>query len=65
MKISFFIAILNSAFLFSIAKKSANKVILSKNHGDIFKSDANPPAIALRRNPAEIQKISNIGFFFS
>ena len=60
-----FIDSLNSAFLFSIDRKSANKPTVSKNQGEFGSDAAAIPAIARNRKPEAIQKISNIGSFLS
>ncbi len=59
------IEILNSAFLFSIARKSANKATLNKNQGEISSFADKAPEIARKRNTAEMQKISTISYFFN
>ena len=53
-----------SAFLFSIAKKSASNPIDNKNHGDNFNEEATPPEMPLSKKAEEIQNKSKIGFCF-
>ena len=57
--------ILSSAFLFSTARNNARRPIVRRNHGDIAKLAATPPAIALNKKPDEMQNKSSIGSFFS
>ena len=53
---------LSSAFLFSIARKSASNPTVNKNHGELGRELTDMPAIALSKKPDAIEKISKIGF---
>ena len=59
------ITLCNSAFLFSIARNKASRLIDNKNQGEKSRFEDLTPAIALSKNPEDMQNISKIGSFFN